>query len=117
MTNIAKVMALLADGHPRTLKQIAQATKVRQESVLIALADIRRVGEGAAQRQEMLFTLTPKGQARVEREKADAEELVDRAAEQAASVASRARARKAVSAALRGEVPNSVFAWGQGRVA
>lgn len=117
MTNIDRIILLLADGVARTPTQIARATKITKVGVINALADIRLAGACAGQRQEFAYAITPLGQERAEQMRADAAALAEQAEEEAAAAKASAKARAAIHAARTGAIPNSVFAWGQGRAA
>lgn len=117
MTNTSKVVALLADGKPRTAAEVAKAVRISEVSAQRALESIRKTGDCMARRQEILYTITPVGLSRVDRKKAIAEARGEELAERAAAATSKAKARAAVHAARTGAVPNSVFAWGQGSAA
>lgn len=117
MTNIDRIILLLADGVARTPTQIAQSTKITKAGVINALADIRLAGACAGQRQEFVYAITPLGHERVEQLRADATALAEQAEEEAAAAQASAKAKAAIHAARTGAIPNSVFAWGRGHVA
>jgi hypothetical protein len=117
MTNIERIILLLADGVARTPTQIAQSTKINKAGVVNALSEIRLIGECAGQRQEFAYAITPLGQQRVEQLRAEAAALAEQAEDQAAAAQASAKAKAAVRAARTGAIPNNVFAWGQGHAA
>jgi DNA-binding PadR family transcriptional regulator len=114
MTNIDRVILLLADGAPRTPTQIARAMKIPKAQVINALANIRDAGRCAGKRQEFTYALTPEGKERVEQMRAEAAALSEQDEDRAAAAQASAKAKAAILAARSGAVPNSVFAWGQG---